>query len=141
MKPPRPSTLRLLTRASDAAIPPAPFGLTGWDPAADAVAVLVDATDLDLEDVAAVAEQVPAATEVPPGALVAILAGAVRTTPVWRRLLGAGRVIVPCAVRCAALLVRGYVDVGARASAQPEREVSWGYAPLRQPRSPSPDLD
>src|SRR5260370_31957450 len=66
MRPPNPSALRLTTRARTAEPPAPPFGLRVWNPDATATAILLDATDADLNDVAAVSAQIPPATSLAP---------------------------------------------------------------------------
>lgn len=90
---------------------------------ADAVAVRLDATGVDLEDPSAVARQVPEAAGVAPRTKVVVLATGLRSDGVLRRLLGPRAVAVSSASRCTALLTRGYVDLGADA------ESAWGRAP------------
>jgi hypothetical protein len=129
---PRPAAIRLATLADGiqpARWPSPPFGLRAWTSDADAVAVLIDATEADVRDVAAVAAQLPEPQTVAPGAAVVVLGVAARTARGWRRLLGARHVAVPRAVRCAALLVRGYVDIGCAPDDKPGSDLAWGVAP------------
>jgi hypothetical protein len=87
------------------------------------VTVTLDATDRDLGDVTAVAPQIPEACTLAPGSRVVVVARAVRRRGLLRHLLGDARVVVPRSIRCTALLVRGYVGIGADA------EGAWGVAP------------
>jgi hypothetical protein len=128
MTPPRPAAIRLTTQAQGAPLPSPPAGVPGWTSDAAAVAVLLDATEADVRDVATVASQLPDPSSVEPGAPVFVFASAVRVPLGWRRLLGARRVPVPLAVRCGALLVRGYVEIGT--SPAGPGEVTWGHAPV-----------
>jgi hypothetical protein len=93
------------------------------DGAETPVTVQLDATGVDLEDPSAVARQLPAPSTLAAGTRVAVLATARREDGVLRRLLGARAVAVSRAARCTALLVRGYVDLGA------DDAASWGHAP------------
>jgi hypothetical protein len=129
MTPPRPLTIRLATQAHGAPLPSPPFGLRAWTADADAVAVLLDATQADLHDVTAIADQLPAPSAIAAGAPVVVFATAVRMPDGWRRLLGARRIAVPRAARCAALLVRGYVDIGGSPAAAATGDLAWGFAP------------
>jgi len=87
------------------------------------VTVRLDATEADVEEPGAVAGQIPHASTVSPGTRVVVLATATRRGGVLRRLLGPRRVPVPRSTRCTALLVRGYVAIGA------DDDGAWGYAP------------
>lgn len=88
------------------------------------VTVRLDATDADLEDASAVALQLPDPATLVPGARVNVLASATRRGGVLRRLLGPSRVPVTRATRCTALLIRGYVTIGA------DDEQAWGAVPV-----------
>lgn len=92
-------------------------------PPEDALVVRLDASEADVQSVAAMAAQIPHASTLQPRAPVVVPATAVRRGGVLRRWLGDRRVPVPSAVRCAALLVRGYVDIGA------DEARAWGYGP------------
>jgi hypothetical protein len=89
----------------------------------DVLTVALDATDADPEDVSAIARQIPDAVSLGPRTRVTVLRTATRRGGLLRRFLGDTRVPVSRAVRCTALLVRGYVDVGA------DSERSWGVVP------------
>lgn len=91
--------------------------------AGDDVTVTLDATEDDSEDPAAVARQIPAPGALEPGTRVRVLSTAVRRRGMLRRLLGDARVSVTRSTRCTALLVRGYVEIGADA------QGAWGIAP------------
>jgi len=96
----------------------------------DGLTVELDATGVDLEDASAVARQLPTATTLAPGARLAVLAVAVGRDGLLRRLLPPRKVPVPRAALCTALVVKGYVDVGADARS------AWGFAPP----APRPNL-
>jgi hypothetical protein len=87
-----------------------------------ATVVRLDATEVDPEDFAALASQLPHASTLPPRTVVAVPAVAVRRRRFLRRVLGDGKVTVSRATRCTALLLRGYVDVAADAGA------AWGFS-------------
>jgi hypothetical protein len=124
---PRPAALRLSTRARDARAPAPPLGVSAWSDEADAVAVLLDGAEADLDDASAVADQLPAASTLPPRTLVVVLGTPARAGGVLRRWLPARTAPVPRSARCTALLARGYVDVGAEAG------VAWGWSPGSPP--------
>jgi hypothetical protein len=92
-------------------------------PPVDALVVRLDVSEADVGSVAAMASQIPHASTLSARASVVVPAAAVRRGGVLRRWLGDRSVPVPTAVRCAALLVRGYVDIGA------DEARAWGYAP------------
>jgi hypothetical protein len=127
MRPQRPTALRLCTRASDARVPAPPFGLESWTPDGRAIAVLVHAEGLDVDDPAQVAEQIPLATELPLTTPVFVLGVAVRSR---RRLGWLGMRTIPIArtVRCTALIARGYVDVGAATDEESGADLAWGFS-------------
>ncbi len=81
-----------------------------------------------LAEARAIAPQLPAASSLPPGALVFVLGGAMRTRRGLRRLLGRGTVPVARAPRCAALVARGYTDVGALLDARSGADLVYGRA-------------
>jgi hypothetical protein len=118
--PPRPGALRLVTRAQGAKPPRPPLGLAAWSPTADAIAVLLDASD-DATAIAGIAAQLPDGASLPPGTPVFVLGKAADLRPFWR--VFARDVSIPRAARCTALLARGYVDIGADA------DLAWGHAP------------
>jgi hypothetical protein len=89
----------------------------------EAVTVQLDATGADVEVPASVAGQIPLAITLPPGTRVVVLANATRRGGLLRRLLGRRREPVPPSTACTALLVRGYVDIGADGGG------AWGHAP------------
>jgi len=88
-----------------------------------AVEVRLDASGADLEEPAAVARQIPRASTLAPGTRVFVLATAKDDAGVLRRLLGPRRAPVLRSTLCTALLVRGYVDLGAG------KDGAWGKAP------------
>ncbi len=127
MTPPRIDSIRLSTRLTGArspAAPPPPLGISAWSVDGNAIAVLLDATGSDLSTVESVAAQLSDAAALPPGTLVLVLGAAARALPAWRRLLGSQAVPVARALRCSALLARGYVNVGAHAT----DDLTWGWS-------------
>jgi hypothetical protein len=126
MTPPRPTALRLVTRAPDARLPAPPLGLRSWSPDADAVAVLLDGADFEIDDPAAVAAQIPRATDLPIATLVFVLGAATRGRGVIRWLDRTLR--VPRAARCTALVARGYVSVAAGTDEASGADLAWGLS-------------
>lgn len=89
----------------------------------EVVTVRLDASEADVDEPSVVAQQLPVASTLAPRTRVVVPSTATRRGGVLRRLLGQQRVPVSRAARCTALLVRGYVDIGAN------DEDAWGYAP------------
>ena len=93
---------------------------------ADAHAVHLDASKLDVESPASVASQIPPADARPPGSAVVVDAVATRKRGAIGRLIGDAQLKVAKVVRCTALLSRGYVGIEAEA----EGDRVWGESPL-----------
>ena len=123
---PRPTALRLVGRASVSRRPAPPMGLLAWDPGAPALAILLDAVGIDIDDPAQVAGQIPPAVELPPATPVIVL-GVASGKPALLRWLER-RVPVTRAARCTALLARGYVGVGAGVDAASRADLAWGFS-------------
>ena len=87
------------------------------------VTVQLDATAADVEVPASIAPQIPLASTLAPGTKVSVLPVATRKGGALRRMFGGGKVEVPVASRCTALLVRGYVGIAAAG------DKAWGVAP------------
>ena len=118
--------LRLVTRAADGKPRRPPLGIAAWTPTAEAIAVFLDAGgEGDLGTIAGVAAQLPMAAELPPGTPVFVLGRAKARRSFWR--VFAREVAVPRAFRCTALLMRGYVGIGA-ADIRGD-DLAWGQAP------------
>ncbi|MDP9149447.1 MAG: hypothetical protein M3O36_05845 [Myxococcota bacterium] len=128
---PRPTALRLVTRATDAATPKPLFGLPAWSAEAEAIAVLLDGDAATGLDVSAIAAQIPHARESPPGTTVVVLGPAAKDRRPLRRWLGPREKVASRAARCTALLARGYVDLGAGADPTSGVDMAWGSAPPR----------
>jgi hypothetical protein len=127
MKPPLPPALRLTTRAEDAKPPRPPFGLRAWSPSASAVGISLDLRGDDAHSTALAAAQVPRAFELPVGTQVIVLGVAARGGSVWQWF--SRSVAIPRAVRCGALLARGYVDIGAGIDEITGADLAWGIVP------------
>jgi hypothetical protein len=126
MMPPRPAGLRLVGPRTRKRMPTPPLGLPAWSAEAAAVAVLLDAALVDVDDPASVASQVPLASSLPPATTVFLLGGALSAQPVLRWL---GRTVpVRRATRCAALISRGYVEVGAALDEASRMDLAWGFS-------------
>jgi hypothetical protein len=127
MTPPRPAALRLVTRARGARAPAPPFGLRAWSEHASAVAVLLDAEETAIGESAAVAAQIPHATELPRATHVYVLATAARGSGVLR-WLGLRTVPVSRVARCTALVARGYTSIGAGLDDATGSDIAWGIS-------------
>lgn len=128
---PRPPALRLITQAPR--VPPhaIPFGLRGWSPEAQAIVVMLEAGIDDLDE-ASVAAQVPPSNSLPSATPVFVLGTATRARPrgSWLRLLRSRGLMVGRAERCGALLMRGYVGLGAGVDPTSRADLVWGFSSL-----------
>jgi hypothetical protein len=126
----RPLALRLVTRAQGAYRGSLPFGLGDWSAEADAIAVLLEAPEDDALDAIAVAAQIPQAQGLPPATAVFVLGSAVRPSRGWFSRLYARRLKVARAPRSDAILMRGYVDLGAGVDESSGADLVWGFSSL-----------
>lgn len=123
----RPTEIRLSARGARGKPPKPPFGIAGWNAEAVDVAVLLDAPPENHRAIASVAEQLPLASSLPSGTAVFVLGAAPSAHAIWRLL---GRTApVARAVRCTALLVKGYVEIGAGVDEASGSDLVWGSAP------------
>lgn len=104
-----------------------PFGLNRWSDDAPDVAVLLETGADDWKNLDQIVSQLPEAASLPAHATLVVLGTAVRNAGSWRRWLGDRSVPVPRALRCTALLVRGYVDIGATIGERRE-DLVWGFS-------------
>jgi hypothetical protein len=126
---PRPDAIRLWTRATNTPRPDPPLGLRSWTHDAAALAVLLDAAAGDLADLAVIADQIPSANTLPSTTPVIVLGEAGRSNGGWSRLLFRLRKRnVERVPRCGALLVRGYVDIGAGLDPATGGDIVWGWS-------------
>jgi hypothetical protein len=128
---PEPRSVRFVGRSPAARQPKPPFGLTGWSDDGEATVVKLDASEADLTAVEAVAAQVPESGAFAERTLVVLLGAATRGGGGWRRLILMGDTSVPRAPRCSALVMRGYVDVGAAVDAGTSHDLVWGWSSRR----------
>jgi len=128
----RPVALRLVTRAQRVSAGTLPFGIQAWSSDALAVAILLEAEADDLNEIE-VASQVPQARGLAPATPVFILGSATRapSRASWlSSLLRADTVKVGRAPRCGALLMRGYVGLGAGMDETSGTDLVWGLSSL-----------
>ncbi len=128
----RPVALRLVTRAQRVSAGILPFGLHAWSSYALAVAILLEAEADALNEVE-VASQIPLARGLAPATPVFILGSATRapSRASWlSSLLRSGIVKVGRAPRCGALLMRGYVGLGAGIDETSGSDLVWGLSSL-----------
>jgi hypothetical protein len=90
--------------------------------------IRLDASGRETLDVADIAQQLPDPSTLPEGTRVLVQPDATRGGGAWLRLVGRATTPVPRAARCAALLVRGYVGIGAGADGK-ATDVAWGRTP------------
>lgn len=124
---PAPSAMRLLGPAAKAPRPP--FGLGAWTETAEALAVVLDVHDLPASataQVGAVARQLPRASELAPGTLVVVLGDSMPAGGLFARLRRPAH--VARALRCTALLARGFVDVGGGVDPKSGQDLAWATA-------------
>lgn len=126
---PRPESARFVGLAPNAKAPPPPFGLKGWSQDGTATVVELDASTSDLSAAGAIAPQLPECDSLPSRSLVVLLGEAGRGGGAWRRLVRMNATPVSRAARCSALLVRGYVDIGAGTDDGTSHDLVWGFSP------------
>jgi hypothetical protein len=126
-----PPALRLVTQAPRVPARAIPFGLRAWSSEAKAIAILLEAAGEDLDQVA-VATQVPPSGSLAPATPVFVLGSATRalSRTSWFRWLRPGVVRVGRAPRCGALLIRGYVGLGAGIDETSGADLVWGFSSL-----------
>jgi hypothetical protein len=124
-----PPALRLVTQARRIPARAIPFGLRAWSPEAQAIAILLEAAGDDLDHLA-VAAQVPPSGSLAPATPVFLLGRAARAASrtSWFRRLRSGAVTVGRAPRCGALLMRGYVALGAGVDEASGADLVWGFS-------------
>ena len=92
--------------------------LVGLTAASDGAAAMIS--------VAEVLSQLPEIARMTPGAQVVILPGLNASTGLFARIFGRKK-RVPRAVRCSALLARGFIDIAAAGAG--DDDLVWGFAP------------
>jgi hypothetical protein len=127
---PRPRALRLVTRAKGSPGGPLPFGLRGWTADAEAIAVLLDVPEHGTLDAEAVAAQIPPARGLPPATAVFVLGIAMRHASGWLARLYAPTVKIARSTRSDAILMRGYVGLGAGVDEASGDDMVWGFSSL-----------
>jgi hypothetical protein len=113
-----------------------PFGVGEWNDQGRTLALLLEAEGWPASgygDVAAIARQLPNPTSLGEGTLVLLLPEADAPGGVLGRLFGAGRPKIARAIRCSALLARGYVGVGGGIDPVTGLDLAWGYATPQLP--------
>jgi hypothetical protein len=95
------------------------------------MAIVLDGDASDLRGIAGICAQLPAAGTLPPQTLVVIFGRAERPKRIFAfaRMLAVRRNVVPRALRCSALLARGYVDLGAGVDPDTGDDLAWGSTP------------
>lgn len=119
LAPPVPDRIRLVSQRPGSSSPRAPFGLAWGDDGARVV-------ELDGgESLAEIAAQIPAAATLEEGALVFVLEEAAKAPGLLGRLRP--RSSVSTALRCGALLARGFTRIGAGRDPTTRGDLAWGY--------------
>ncbi|MCL2778580.1 MAG: hypothetical protein FWD73_11295 [Polyangiaceae bacterium] len=82
-------------------------------------------------NVASIAAALPDPKSIEPGALVVVPGHVIESPSIARRVLSAfsREHRIPRAVRCSALLCRGYVRIGAGMDPSARADIAWGYSP------------
>ncbi|MCL2723008.1 MAG: hypothetical protein FWD69_01085 [Polyangiaceae bacterium] len=127
--PARPNGFRLIGATLPSFAQSAPLGSIYRD---DGAAYAVALGPEQAHDVASLAAALPEPDSLEPGALVIVLARVVEAPTLARRVffaLGRGHTISR-ALRCSALLCRGYVRIGAGTDPETRADLAWGYVPL-----------
>jgi hypothetical protein len=125
---PSPASIRFVGRSAKARAPAPPFGLSGWSEQGEAVAVQLDGAADDLSSAESVLRQIPNCGSFEGRTLVVVLGSAARGGGAWRKLVFMSDVAVPRAARCSALVMRGYVDVGASTDEATSQDLAWGWS-------------
>jgi hypothetical protein len=89
---------------------------------------LIEAENGDPPGMRAVLSQIPRASSLAARSPVVLLGTAVVGAGLLRRLLGGGTVRVARATRCTALVILGYVDVGAGVDPATGSDLAWGWS-------------
>jgi hypothetical protein len=129
MNPPSPRSARLLEGPAKGRPPSPPFGIAAWTADGEAAVIQLDATESDLSSAEAVAAQLPDAASLPARTLVVLLGNAGGAGGVWRRILFMKDAKIPRAPRASALLMRGYVEIGAAKDAASSHDLVWAWSP------------
>ncbi len=89
----------------------------------------------EIDDVGAAARALPDLAELEAGTLVLVIRELREPRSIARSVLAAlGRSkTAPRAIRCSALVARGYVRVGAGIDPDTRADVAWGYVPVTEP--------
>ena len=126
---PQPPALRLVTRAQRVPARALPFGLRAWSLDASAIAVLLEADANELDEIT-IASQVPHARDLAPRTPVFVLGRAMRDSARvrWLSFLRSGALEVGRAPRCGALLMRGFVGLGAGIDDTSGADLVWGFS-------------
>jgi hypothetical protein len=133
MRPPAPASARYVSRSAKGRPPRPPFGLTTWTDGGEATVVRLDGVAGDLAHAEAVAAQIPDRATFECRTLVVLLGTAVPAGAAWRRLVFLRDEMVPRASRASALVMRGYVDVGAGSDAGSSQDLVWGWSAAATP--------
>jgi hypothetical protein len=128
------TALRLLRSTQRSSrVPRVPFGLKAWsdDPTASLAVLLALPVSWPVSgfgDLVTVARQLPAPRNLPIDSLVVLLPEGDIAGGFVTRVLRARHAYAARAVRCSALLARGYQRVGGGVEVESELDLAWGYA-------------
>jgi hypothetical protein len=134
---PCPRELELRAPPNRGRAPRVPFGLAVWSPQASSIAILLDASERDLDDASSVAEQIPRAGDLPPATGVYVLSPGIAHRHGLARWLGPRHVRASRAARCGALLMRGYVGIQAGVDPSSGLDIVYGVSSLSSELPPA----
>jgi hypothetical protein len=97
-------------------------------PPPEAQRLVLDAS-AGVGDAAAVAAQIPEAATLAPGAAIVVLGATAKQGGRLARWLGPRPVVVPRALRCTALLARGYVRIAGGTDETSGADLAWAWTP------------
>jgi hypothetical protein len=123
---PRPPAVRLVTKAKRYPRAALPFGLPAWTADAHAIAVLLQA-EAELEG--DLLDQIPSARSLAAATPVFVLGDAARAvSSPWLAWARSDAIRVPRGPRCNAMLMRGYVQLGAGIDPTSGVDLVWGFS-------------
>jgi hypothetical protein len=134
---PAPASIALVRASARAGrAPRIPFGLRSFEAPGTACEAVLVVVEVDTAwpasgygDTARIAAQVPHARDVAPGTLVVVAEEADGgDAGLLGRILKSRRTHVARAVRCSALLARGYTRLGGGEDPKSRTDLAWGYA-------------
>jgi hypothetical protein len=134
---PAPASIALIrTSTRERRAPRVPFGIRSFEASRDACEAVLVVVEVDAAwpasgfgDTARIASQIPHARELRPGTLVMVAEEADGgDAGLLGRFLKSRRAHVARAIRCSALLARGYTRLGGAEDPKSRTDLAWGFA-------------